>query len=157
MRSNSRSHKTILLPTKKSRYSKQEERRRNFLNTTIKCLGLSGREKACACYRQIVPTGSGISRGSSSNLGVVSTLGGTWPSLGRRPGQKDLHLREDASTAPADVLAKLQRLLPHLPRPGKPPSSGPTKSLSEPTPLLSTLTPLPPAPAHRREAEGPKN
>jgi hypothetical protein len=30
MRSNSRSHKTILLPTKKSRYSKQEEKRRSF-------------------------------------------------------------------------------------------------------------------------------
>jgi hypothetical protein len=70
------------------------------------------------------------------------------------PGEKDLHLREDASTAPADVSAKLQRLLPHLPWPGKPPSFGPTKSLSEPTPPLSVLTPLPPAPAHRRAAEG---
>jgi hypothetical protein len=34
---------------------------------------------------------------SCSTLSVVSTLGGTWPRLGRRPGQKDLHLREDAS------------------------------------------------------------
>jgi hypothetical protein len=106
---------------------------------------------------QTVPAGSGIGRGSSSTLGVVSTLGGTRPGLGSRPGQKDLHLREDASTAPADVLAKLQQLLPHLPRPGKPPSLGPTKSLSEPTPRLSALTPLPPAPAHRRAAEGSEN
>jgi hypothetical protein len=70
------------------------------------------------------------------------------------PGERDLHLREDASTAPADISAKLQRLLPHLPRPRKPPSPRPMKSLSEPTPPLSALTPLPPAPAHRRAAEG---
>jgi hypothetical protein len=69
---------------------------------------------------------------------------------------KDLHPREDASTAPADVLAKLQLLLPHLPRPGKPPAPGPTKSLFELTPPLSAPTPLPPAPAHRRAAEGSK-
>jgi hypothetical protein len=128
-----------------------------FLNTTIKCLGLGGREKACACYRQTVPAGSGIDRGNSSTLSVVSTLGGTWPGLGRRPEQKDLHLREDASTTPADVLAELQRLLPHLPRPRKPPSPRPAKSLSKPTPLLSALTPLPPALAHRRATEGSKN
>jgi hypothetical protein len=70
--------------------------------------------KTCTCYKQTVPTGSGIGRGSSSTLGVVSTLGGTWPGLERRPGRKDLHPREDASTAPADVLGKLQPPLPHL-------------------------------------------
>jgi hypothetical protein len=64
---------------------------------------------------------------------------------------------EDANTAPADVLAKLQQLLPHLPRPGKPPSSGLTKSPSEPTLRLSTLAPLPPASAHRRAAEVSEN
>jgi transposase InsO family protein len=31
---------------------------------------------------------SGIGRGSSSTLGVVSTLGGTWPGLGQRPGER---------------------------------------------------------------------
>jgi hypothetical protein len=112
--------------------------------------------KTCACYRQIVPTGSGIGRGSSSTLDVVSTLSGTWPGLGRRPGRRDLHPREDTSTTPADALAKLQLLLPHLPQPGKPPAPGPTKSLSEPTLPLSALTPLPPAPAHRRGTEGSK-
>jgi hypothetical protein len=115
------------------------------------------RKKACACYRQTVPAGSGIGRGSSSTLGIDSTLGGTRPGLGRRPGQKDLHMREGASTAPADVLARLQRLLPHLLRPKESPSPGPTKSLSEPTLRLSALTPLPPAPAHRRAAEGSEN
>jgi hypothetical protein len=48
-------------------------------------------------------------QGSSSTLGVDSTLGGSRPGLGRRPEQKDLHLREDTSIAPADVLAKLQQ------------------------------------------------
>jgi hypothetical protein len=112
--------------------------------------------KTCACYRQTVPAGSGIGRGCCSTLGVVSTLGETWPGLGRRPGGRDLHPREDASIAPADVLAKLQLLLPHLPQPGKPPAPGPTKSLFGPTPPLSAPTPLPPAPAHRRAAEGSK-
>jgi hypothetical protein len=54
----------------------------------IKCLDLGGREKTCACYRQTVSAGLGIGRGSSSTLGVVSTLGGTWSGLGRRPGRK---------------------------------------------------------------------
>jgi hypothetical protein len=41
------------------------------------------------------------------------------------------------------------------PRPGKPPAPGPTKPpFFEPTPPLSMLAPLPPAPAHRIAAEG---
>ena len=40
------------------------------------------------------------------------------------------------------------------PRPGKSPALGPTKFLLEPTPPLSMLTSLPPAPVHRRAAEG---
>jgi hypothetical protein len=36
---------TILLPTKKSRYSKQEEKKHSFTNTTMVCLGLGGRGK----------------------------------------------------------------------------------------------------------------
>jgi hypothetical protein len=59
-------------------------------NTTIRCLGLGGRKKY---YRQTVPAGSDIDRGSSSTLGVVSTFGGIWPGLGRRHGRKDLHLK----------------------------------------------------------------
>jgi hypothetical protein len=47
--------------------------------------------KTYARYRQTVPAGSDIGRGSSSTLGDVSTLGGTWPSLGRRHGRRDLH------------------------------------------------------------------
>jgi hypothetical protein len=49
-------------------------------------------QKTYAYYRQTVPAGSDIGRGSSSTLGVVSTFGGLWPGLGRRHGRKDLHL-----------------------------------------------------------------
>jgi hypothetical protein len=48
--------------------------------------------KTYAYYRQTIPAGSDIDRGSSSTLGVVSAFGGIWPGLGRRHGRKDLHL-----------------------------------------------------------------
>jgi hypothetical protein len=49
-------------------------------------------QKTYAYYKQTVPAGSDIGRRRSSTLGGVSTLGGTWPSLRRRHGRKDLHL-----------------------------------------------------------------
>jgi hypothetical protein len=49
-------------------------------------------QQAYAYYRQTVPAGSDIDRGSNSTIGVVSTFGGIWPRLGRRHGRKDLHL-----------------------------------------------------------------
>jgi hypothetical protein len=60
-------------------------------NTTIKVFRPKWPQKTYAYYRQIVPAGSDIGMGSSSTLGDVSTLGRTWPSLGRRYGRKDLH------------------------------------------------------------------
>jgi hypothetical protein len=36
---------TILLPTNKSRYSKQEEKKKQLYNATTVCLGLGGRKK----------------------------------------------------------------------------------------------------------------
>jgi hypothetical protein len=48
-------------------------------------------QQAYAYYRQTVPSGSDIDRGSNSTLGVVSTFGGIWHGLGRRHGRKDLH------------------------------------------------------------------
>jgi hypothetical protein len=56
-------------------------------------------QQTYAYYKQTVPAGSDVDRGSSSTLGVVSAFGGIWPGLGRRHGRKDLHLEEDASTA----------------------------------------------------------
>jgi hypothetical protein len=49
-------------------------------------------QKTYAYYRQTVPAGSDIDRGSSSTIGIVSTFGGIWPGLGWRHGRKDLHL-----------------------------------------------------------------
>jgi hypothetical protein len=46
--------------------------------------------KTYAYYRQTVPAGSDIDRGSSSTLGVISAFGGIWP------GQRaSFHLRHD--------------------------------------------------------------
>jgi hypothetical protein len=50
-------------------------------------------QETYAYLKQTVPAGSGIDRGRSSTLGVVSTLGRIWPGLGRRHGRKDLHLK----------------------------------------------------------------
>jgi hypothetical protein len=60
-------------------------------NTTIKMFRPHRPQKTYAYFRQTVPAGSDIGRGSSSTLGVVSTPGGIWPSLRRRHEQKDLH------------------------------------------------------------------
>jgi hypothetical protein len=159
-------------------------------------------QQAYAYYRQTVPAGSDIDRGSSSTLGVVSTFGGIWPGLGRRHGQKDLHLEGGLQHLAWAIAARVSARVParadasvgrsvaqlavprgHQPgsrprqhdpgvgpasgRPGQAPAAAaappwswrplaprPTKSLLEPTPHLSTPTPLPPAPAHRRAAEG---
>ena len=50
-------------------------------------------QKTYAYYKQTVPAGSDINRGSSSTLGVVSTFGRIWHDLKRRHGRKDLHLK----------------------------------------------------------------
>jgi hypothetical protein len=62
-------------------------------NPTLKCLGLSGREKHTHTSKQTVLAGSDIGRGRSGTLGVISTLGGIWHGLRRRHGRKDLHLK----------------------------------------------------------------
>jgi hypothetical protein len=52
------------------------EKETQLYNTMAVCFGLSGRKKTYAHYRQIVPAGSDVSRGSSSTLGIDSTFGG---------------------------------------------------------------------------------
>jgi hypothetical protein len=79
-------------------------------NTTIRCLGLGGHKKTYAYYRQTIPAGSDIDRGSSSTLGVVSTFGGIWPGLGRRHGQKDLRKGSPQGFRKADRAEGLLRL-----------------------------------------------
>ena len=63
-------------------------------------------QKIYAHYRQTVPAGSDINRGSSSTLGVDSTFGGVRPSLGRRHGRRISTSKEDVSTAPAGVSSR---------------------------------------------------
>ena len=84
--------------------------------------------------------------------------------LGRPPRSLSQLSPEDTSPAhglgsptpglvpPVDDLARSQPPLLRLLGLGSPP--GPTKFLLQPTPPLSMLTPLPPAPAHRRAVAG---
>jgi hypothetical protein len=62
-------------------------------NLTIKMFRPRRPQKTYAYLEQTVPTDSDISRGRSSTLDVISTLGRIWPGLGRRHGRKDLHLK----------------------------------------------------------------
>jgi hypothetical protein len=68
--------------------------------------------KTYARYRQTLPAGSDINRGSSSTLGVVSTFGGIWPSLGRRRGRKDLHLKGGSQHQARAIIAKVSVRVP---------------------------------------------
>jgi hypothetical protein len=61
-------------------------------NTTVKMFRPQRPRKTYACFRQAVPAGSGIGRGRSGTLDVVSTLGKIWPGPRRRREWKDLHL-----------------------------------------------------------------
>ena len=50
-------------------------------NPTLKMFRPQRPQKTYAYLKQTIPAGSDIGRGRSSTLGVVSTLGGIWPSL----------------------------------------------------------------------------
>jgi hypothetical protein len=161
------------------------------------CLGLGGRKKkACACYRQTVPAGSGISRGaaapSASSPPSVESDPASDDNTGKgspprrkmsalRLGHRRQGLLQELSPSRRLVrpLRGLSQLSPEdtspahglgSPTPGLiPPVDDPARlrppllrllglgrrsPLFEPTPPLSILTLLPPAPAHRRAAEG---
>jgi hypothetical protein len=68
--------------------------------------------KTYAHYRQTVPAGSDINRGSSSTLGVVSTFGRIWPSLGQRHGRKDLHLEGRRQHRARAIIDKVSTRVP---------------------------------------------
>jgi len=63
-------------------------------------------QETYARYRQTVPAGSDVSRGSSSTLGIDSTFGGIRPGLGRQHGRRISTSKEDVSTAPAGVSSR---------------------------------------------------
>ena len=69
-------------------------------------------QKTYAHYRQTIPAGSDINRGSNSTLGVVSTFGGIWPNLERRHGQKDLHLEGGRQHHARAIIAKVSARVP---------------------------------------------
>jgi hypothetical protein len=88
-KSNSRSNEEFCYQA--SPNTRNERKQNTALYSGVKMFRPQRPRKTYACYRQTVPAGSDIGRGSSSTLGDVSTLGGTWPSLGRRHGRRDLH------------------------------------------------------------------
>jgi hypothetical protein len=57
-------------------------------------------QKTYTHYRQTVPAGSDVSRGSNSALGIDSTLSGIRPSLEQRHGRRISTSKEDVSTVP---------------------------------------------------------
>jgi hypothetical protein len=88
-KSNSRSNEEFCYQT--SPNTRNERKENTTLESGVKMFRPQRPQKTYAYYRQTVLAGSDIGRGSSSTLGDVSTLGGTWPSLRRRYGRKDLH------------------------------------------------------------------
>jgi hypothetical protein len=79
---------TILLPTKKSRYSKQEGKKAQLYNTARVCLGLSGRRKHTLQDNPILQAQILTAEGSSSTLDVDYTFDEVRPSLRRRCGPR---------------------------------------------------------------------
>jgi hypothetical protein len=68
--------------------------------------------KTYAHYRQTLPAGSDINRGSSSTLGIVSTFGGIWPGLGRQRRRKDLHLKGGGQHQARSIITKVSVRVP---------------------------------------------
>jgi hypothetical protein len=188
VKSNSRSHKQILLPTNKSRYSKPGEKKRS-LTTRRWCVWASAAVENIHTLQDnsILPARILTVEGSSSTLGVNYAFGEARPSLGRRRGRRISTLKDDISTTPGPLLpgpspgirleqmaradhpeasascpprtsARFVASATQLRRRSRQwttrPGSGRPNLLFEPTLPLSVLTPLPPALAHRRAAEG---
>jgi hypothetical protein len=91
---------TILSPTKKSRNSKQEEKKHNFTNAARVCLGLGGRRKHTLQDNPILQARILTVEGSSSTLGVNYTFGEVRPSLGRRRSPRISTLKDDIIITP---------------------------------------------------------
>jgi hypothetical protein len=92
---------TILLPTNKSRYSKQGEKKRNF-TTRRWCVWASAAAENIHTLQDnpILQARILTVEGSSSTLGVNYTFSEVRPGLGRRRGRRISTLKDDISTTP---------------------------------------------------------
>jgi hypothetical protein len=92
---------TILLPTNKSRHSKQEEKKRSF-TTRRWCVWASAAAENIHTLQDnpILQARILTVEGSSSTLGVNYTFGEVRPSLGRRRGRRISTPKDDISTTP---------------------------------------------------------
>jgi hypothetical protein len=92
---------TILLPTNKSGYSKQEEKKRSF-TTRRQCVWASAAAENIHTLQDnpILQARTSTVEGGSSTLGVNYTFGGVRLSLGRRRGRRISTLKDDISTTP---------------------------------------------------------
>jgi hypothetical protein len=91
---------TVLLPTKKSKYSKQEERRRGF---TIQrgCVSASAAaENTRYKDNPILQAPILTAKGSGSTLGIDNTFGEVRPSLGWRRSPRVSALKDNVITKP---------------------------------------------------------
>jgi hypothetical protein len=93
---------TILLPTKKSRYSKQEKKKRSF-TTRRWCVWASAAAENIHALQDnpILQARILTVEGSSSTLGVNYTFSEVRPSLGRRSSRRISTLKDDIITTPA--------------------------------------------------------
>jgi hypothetical protein len=95
---------TSLLPTKKSRYSKQEEKRRSLQRSEGVCSGLGGRRRHTLQDNLILQARVLTLEGDSSALGIDDTFGEVRPSLGQRRSPRISTLKDDVIATPGQSL-----------------------------------------------------
>jgi hypothetical protein len=94
-----------MLPTNKSRYSKQEEKKRRFTTRRQYVLASTATENIHTLQDNPILHARILTvEGSSSTLGVNYTFGEVRPSLGRRRGQRISTSKDDISTPPGPSL-----------------------------------------------------
>jgi hypothetical protein len=92
---------TIMLPTYKSRYSKQEEKKSSFTTRGWYVWASAATENIHTLQdNPTLQVRILIVEGSSSTLSVNYTFGEVRPSLGRRRGRRISTLKDDISTTP---------------------------------------------------------
>jgi hypothetical protein len=181
---------TILLPTNKSRYSKQEKKKRSFTTRRRYVWASAAAENIRTLQDEPILQAQTSMEGeqqhprrrlhlrrspteprtATRSEGLHSEGRRQYPARAIAAGVSSRNLaRADGSTGrpeasascsprtPARLVASATRLRRRSRQWTARPGSGRRSLLFEPTLPLSMLTPLPPTPAHRREAEGSFN